>query len=63
MKKLLFVVVMAAALVGCKDRVIWDDNGVLDQSTQNREIWNTNGKMASGERTIWRNAEGEEVVK
>ncbi|MDX1457129.1 MAG: hypothetical protein R3276_06040 [Marinobacter sp.] len=61
MKKLVFVVVMVAGLVGCQDRVIWDDNGALDQ--QNREVWNTNGKMNSGERTIWRNAEGEEVIK
>ncbi|MDC0663872.1 hypothetical protein [Marinobacter sp. SS21] len=63
MKKLALVLVVLSGLAGCQDRVIWDDNGVLDNSTQNREIWNSNGKMDSGERTIWRDASGKEVIK
>ncbi len=63
MKKLALAVVVFSALTGCQNRVLWDDNGVLDNSTQNREIWNSNGKMDSGERTIWRDASGKDVIK
>lgn len=51
------------ALAGCKDRVIWNDNGKVDEATQNREVWNTNGQIDSGERKIWVNKDGKEVVK
>ena len=51
------------ALTGCKDRVIWNDNGKVDEATQNREVWNTNGQVDSGERKIWVNKDGKEVVK
>ena len=51
------------ALTGCKDRVIWNDNGKVDEATQDREVWNTNGQVDSGERKIWVNKDGKEVVK
>ena len=51
------------ALTGCKDRVIWNDNGKVDEATQDREVWNTNGQVESGERKIWVNKDGKEVVK
>ncbi|MDX1757648.1 MAG: hypothetical protein R3175_16445 [Marinobacter sp.] len=63
MKKLALTLCVLSAMAGCKDRVIWDDNGVLDNSTQNREVWNSNGRLDNGERTIWRNGEGEDVIK
>lgn len=51
MKNVLFISLMCLALVlvmaGCKDRVIWDDNG----------------KLKGGDRKTWENKEGEEVVK
>lgn len=66
MKKHTAAIVMAMgllALAGCKDRVIWNDNGKVDEATQNREVWNTNGQVDSGERKIWVNKDGKEVVK
>lgn len=60
----MFIVVLAgAALTGCKDRVLWNDNGALTPKTQNREVWNTNGKLESGSRTIWNDAQGKPVIK
>ncbi len=50
-------------LAGCKDRVIWNDNGKVEEATQNREVWNSNGKMDSGDREIWVDKNGNEVVK
>ncbi len=63
MKKLLFFSVMCLALAGCKDRVIWNDNGKLESATEDREVWDSNGKLESGDRKIWVNKDGEEVVK
>ncbi|KAA1173700.1 hypothetical protein FWJ25_09730 [Marinobacter salinexigens] len=64
MKKLmLLVVISVVALAGCKDRVIWNDNGKLNDATENREVWNSNGQMETGERKIWVNKDGEEIVK
>lgn len=63
MKKLSFVLLAVLALAGCKDRVIWNDNGKLDKSTENREVWDSNGQMDNGEREIWVNKDGEKVVK
>ncbi|QSP94264.1 membrane lipoprotein lipid attachment site-containing protein [Marinobacter salinisoli] len=64
MKKVMLVLVAVTALAGCKDRVIWNDNGKLDGATsENREIWNTNGKIQNNDRKIWVNSEGKEVVK
>ncbi len=48
---------------GCADRVIWNDHGKLDKATENREVWDTNGKMGTGDRKIWVNEDGEEVVR
>lgn len=64
MRKLMLVALIGLAVTGCsKDRVFWDDNGKLEQKTENREIWDDNGKMDSGERKFWDNAEGEPVFK
>ncbi|WP_444714818.1 hypothetical protein [Marinobacter sp. NSM] len=61
----LVVMVLAGlfALAGCKDRVIWDDNGKLESSTEDREIWDSNGKMNTGDRKIWVDQDGKEVIK
>ena len=50
-------------LVGCKDRMIWNDNGKVEEATQDREVWDSNGKMDSGNREIWVDKNGNEVVK
>lgn len=63
MKKAVLVVFAVLALAGCKDRVIWNDNGKVEEATTGREVWDSNGKMESGERKIWVNKDGEEVVR
>ena len=63
MKKVIVVVCAVLALAGCKDRVIWNDNGKVEDATTSREVWDTNGKLESGERKIWVNKEGEEIIK
>jgi len=62
-KQLIVIVFSVLALAGCKDRVIWNDNGKVEDATEGREVWNSNGQMESGERKIWVNKDGEEVVK
>nr|WP_251068108.1 hypothetical protein [Marinobacter sp. C7] len=62
-KQLIVMVFSVLALAGCKDRVIWNDNGKVEEATEGREVWNSNGQMESGERKIWVNKDGEEVVK
>jgi len=62
-KKMVLVAFAVLALAGCKDRVIWNDNGTIEEATTDRDIWNTNGKMESGERKIWVDSEGKEVIK
>ena len=63
MKKAVLVLFAVMALAGCKDRVIWNDNGKVEEATSDREVWDSNGKMESGERKIWVNKDGQEVVK
>ncbi|ODM29526.1 hypothetical protein A6779_12645 [Marinobacter adhaerens] len=63
MKKVAVAVLAVLALAGCKDRVIWNDNGKVEEATTDREVWNSNGEMESGERKIWVNKDGEEIVK
>lgn len=63
MKKITLMVFVILALAGCKDRVIWDDKGKVDEATQDREVWNSNGEMETDDREVWVNKEGEEVVK
>lgn len=63
MKKIALVVFVVLALVGCKDRVIWDDKGKVNEATQDREVWDSNGKMDASDREVWVNKDGEEVVK
>ncbi|MET4027470.1 hypothetical protein ABIE59_003005 [Marinobacter sp. MBR-99] len=61
----LLVIVLAGlfTLVGCKDRVIWDDNGKVESATEDREIWDSKGKMNTGDRKIWVDKDGKEVIK
>ncbi|MBK1852690.1 MULTISPECIES: hypothetical protein [unclassified Marinobacter] len=63
MKKMALILFVGLALAGCKDRVIWDDKGKIDEKTQNREVWDSNGKMKTDEREVWVNKDGEKVVK
>ncbi|NMT65415.1 hypothetical protein [Marinobacter orientalis] len=63
MKQLMLVVFLVAALAGCKDRVIWDDGGKVKEATTDREVWNSEGKMGTGERKIWTDKDGDDVVK
>ncbi|WP_309045876.1 hypothetical protein [Marinobacter sediminicola] len=63
MKKIALIMFAVVALVGCKDRVIWDDKGKIEEKTQNREIWDSKGKMDTDDREVWVNKDGEEVVK
>ena len=51
------------ALSGCKDRVIWNDNGKVESATEDREVWDSKGKMNTGDRKIWVDKDGKEVVK
>ncbi len=62
-KKLFLLACVSLALVGCKDRVIWNDNGKVEEATENREVWDTKGKMDGGERKIWNDQDGDPVVK
>ncbi|MBO6849780.1 MAG: hypothetical protein ACPHQ9_06135 [Marinobacter sp.] len=62
-KKLCLLACVSLALVGCKDRVIWNDNGKVDDATENREVWNTQGELDKGERKIWTDKDGNDVVK
>ena len=62
--RLIFVALISVlTLAGCKDRVIWNDIGKVESATQNREVWDSNGKLETGERKIWVNKDGEDVVK
>ncbi|MDN6318279.1 MAG: hypothetical protein L0J77_00800 [Marinobacter sp.] len=63
MKKIALMMFVVVVLAGCKDRVIWDDNGKVDEATQDREVWDSNGEMETGDREVWVNKDGEEVVK
>jgi hypothetical protein len=66
MKKLTAVILVCMSvftLAGCKDRVIWNDHGKVEEATQGREVWDSNGQVESGERKIWVNKDGEEVIK
>lgn len=63
MKVMALALFAVLALAGCKDRVIWDDQGKIDEKTENRTVWDSNGKMNTDERKVWENKEGEKVVK
>lgn len=63
MKKSLLVLCAVLVMAGCKDRVIWNDQGELKEATTDREVWDSNGQMPTGERKIWVNKEGKEVIK
>lgn len=63
MKKVMLMVVIALAVAGCKDRVIWNDNGAVEEATQDREVWDSEGKMDTGERKIWNKSDGEPVIE
>lgn len=57
------VVLAVMVLAGCQNRVIWDDAGAAERATKDREVWNTQGKMESGERRIWNDRDGNPVIK
>lgn len=59
----LLALVATLALAGCKDRVLWNDNGKVEEATSDREVWNTQGDMDSGERKIWNDREDDPVVE
>ena len=63
MKQIMLVIFAVIALAGCKDRVIWDDNGKVEEATQDREVWDSGGKMNTGDRKIWNGQDGEAVVE
>ncbi|MEH6562161.1 MAG: membrane lipoprotein lipid attachment site-containing protein [Marinobacter sp.] len=63
MKRIALALFVVLALAGCKDRVIWDDKGKIDEKTENREVWDSNGKMNTEDREVWVNKDGEKVVK
>lgn len=63
MRLVFLVLISALTLAGCKDRVIWNDNGKLETATQDREVWDSNGKLETGERKIWVNKDGKDVIK
>ncbi|MGC8121470.1 hypothetical protein [Marinobacter sp. VGCF2001] len=63
MRLILVTLMSVLVLAGCKDRVIWNDNGKVERATENREVWDSNGKLETGERKIWVNKDGKEVVK
>jgi hypothetical protein len=63
MKQLIVVIFAVFALAGCKDRVIWNDNGKVEAATEDREVWDSKGKMNSGERKIWNDKSDEPVVE
>lgn len=62
-QKLFAILCLSAVLVGCQGRVIWDDQGKIDQATENREVWDSKGKMDAGERKIWTDREGNDIIK
>ena len=63
MKQLMVAALAVLALAGCKDRVIWNDNGKVEEATEGREVWNSEGKINTGERRIWNDKEGNPVIK
>lgn len=79
MRFVLIGVCSVLLLSGCQDRVIWqdngqiegsseerevwDDNGEVDDATENREVWDSNGQMDTGDRKIWNDSGGEPVVE
>lgn len=63
MKKLMLVLLVGAALAGCQDRVMWNDNGKVREATTDREVWNSEGKMEAGERRIWTDKDRNDVIK
>ncbi|WP_148862401.1 membrane lipoprotein lipid attachment site-containing protein [Marinobacter fonticola] len=78
MRKLILIALAGVVLAGCsKDRVLWEDNGKVEEKTENREVWDdngkvdsekrefwdSNGKMDSGERKFWNDSEGNPVIK
>lgn len=63
MKQFMLIMFAVIVLAGCKDRVIWNDDGKLDEATENREVWDSKGKMESGDRKIWNDQDDKPVVE
>lgn len=63
MKQLMLIGLAVVALTGCKDRVIWNDDGKVEEATRDRKVWDSNGQIEGGERKIWTDKEGDPVIK
>jgi len=61
--RFLLVVFAVMAMAGCQDRVIWNDNGKVEEATKDREVWNSGGKIDTGDRKIWNDQNDEPVVE
>jgi len=58
-KKAVLVVFAVLALAGCKDRVIWNDNGKVEEATTDREVWDSNHTAidsTNGATQVWNEA-------
>lgn len=62
-RQLALVIFAVVLFAGCKDRVIWNDNGKVKEVTENREVWDSGGKMDTGDRKIWNDQNDEPVIK
>ena len=62
-KYFLLSMIAVITLAGCKDRVIWNDNGKVEEATKDREVWNSGGQINTGERKIWSDQNDKPVVK
>lgn len=63
MKKIALITLAVVALAGCQGRTIWDDKGKLEQAREDRDVWNSHGKIDTGERKIWVNKDGKDIIK
>ena len=63
MKTFIVVLLAVSVIAGCKDRVIWNDNGKVEEATTDREVWNSEGKMDAGDRKIWNDKSGNPVIQ
>ncbi len=63
MKKVVVIALAGLVLAGCQNRAIWNDSGEIEEATSNRKVWDTEGQLNKGERTIWRDAQGNPVIQ
>lgn len=63
MKKLVVTTIALLFLAGCENRAIWNDEGKAREATSDREVWDSKGKMDTGDRKIWNDREGKPVIQ